>query len=316
MMARSDIDEGVIDAALAWHAALERDDADWDGYMAWLEADPRHRAAFNSVALTDRAVQDHRADIAMLTAAREVPAPPRRRFGTMAAFGGVGIAAAIALMLALPMPWTQQMDQQFGTGLGESRTIALANGTSVTLSPSSAIVVHGKDAGSIALTRGEAYFDVRHDPSRTLTITSGTYRISDIGTRFSVSAGTVFRVGVSDGVVSVTATDTADAVQVKAGHQLVGAAGALTLSPIAREAVGSWRAGRLTYSDAPIALVAADISRYVGKAVKIDPALEASHFSGTLAIGDGSKLLSDLSQLMDVVARPDGNGFILAPADR
>lgn len=316
MVAQSDIDEGVIDAALGWHAALAHDDADWNGYMDWLEADPCHRVAFDSIALTDRAVSDHRAELATLMAAQTAPFPAQRRFGRLATFGGIGVAAALALMLALPMPWTQQVDQQLGTGVGQSRTIALADGIAVTLAPSSAIVVHGKDAQSIDLSKGEAFFDVRHDPSRTLTVAAGKYRISDIGTRFSVSAGEVFRVGVSDGVVSVSSTAAADAVQVKAGQQLIGAAGALSMSRVAKDDVGSWQKGRLTYSDAPIALVAADISRYVGKTIKVDPALEASHFSGTLAIGDGSKLLSDLSQLMDVAIRPEGNSILIAPAAR
>lgn len=316
MTAKSDIDEGMLDQALAWQAALEQEDADWDGYMTWLEADPRHRDAFDSVALVTAAVDDHRTEISHLLAAQApTQVPPRKRFSRAFAYAGGGLAAAIALMVAVPMLWTQQAAQTFSAGADASRTVALANGVTVTLSPASRIVVHDKDARQIDLASGEAYFDVRHDPSRSLTVSAGGYAISDIGTRFSVTVGgNVFRVGVSDGTISVVSPDASQAVQVSAGHQLIAGGDGLTLSSVLATDVGSWRSGRLSYSGAPLSLVAADISRYARKTVKIDPSLEASHFSGTLVIGDGTKLLPDLAAVMDVRIVAEGNSARIAAA--
>ena len=66
MTGLSNIDERVLDEALAWQQALERDDADWDAYTVWLEADPRHRQVFDEVALTDRIVSERAGDLAHL----------------------------------------------------------------------------------------------------------------------------------------------------------------------------------------------------------------------------------------------------------
>lgn len=315
MTAKSDIDEGILNQALAWQAALEQDDADWDGYMTWLEADPRHRTAFDSLVLVDAALNDHRAEIGHLLAAQTPAEAPRRRFSRIFAYAGGGLAAAIALMVGVPMLWTQQSPLTYSAGTSTSRTVALANGVTVTLSPASSIAVHDKSARQIDLTRGEAYFDVRHDPSRSLTVSAGGYDISDIGTRFSVTVGgRAFRVGVSDGTISVASPAISQAVQVSAGHQLIASGGGLTLSPVLAGDIGSWRSGRLSYSGAPLSLVAADISRYARKAVKIDPSLEASHFSGTLVIGDGTKLLPDLAAVMGVRIVAEGNGARIAAA--
>ncbi|MEJ7933886.1 FecR domain-containing protein [Sphingobium sp. AN558] len=313
MTAKSEIDERMLDQALAWQAALEQDDADWDGYMAWLEADPCHREAFDSVALVTAAVDDHRAEIGHLLAAQVPAQDPRKRFSRVFAYAGGGLAAAIALMVAVPMLWTQQVGKTYSAEAGASRTVALANGITVTLSPASSIVVHGKDGRQIDLAGGEAHFDVRHNPSRSLTVSAVGYTISDIGTRFSVTiGGNVFRVGVSDGNISVASPDASEAVQVSAGHQLIAGGGDLTLSPVLASDVGSWRSGRLSYSSAPLSLVAADISRYSRKSVKIDPSLEASHFSGTLVIGDGTRLLPDLAGVMGVRIVAEGNGARIA----
>ena len=312
MTAQSDFDEGLVDAAIAWQAALESDDADWDGYVAWLEADPRHRAAFDAVALTARAVDEHRLALKDVLDAPASVSVDRRAPRWPWAVGG-GIAAALALAIGLPtMRPSQPLPTIYSAAAGSNRAVALAQGTQVTLSPASRIIVHGKDAPRIQLASGEAYFAVRHDPSRSLTIEAGPYRITDIGTRFSVNlSGSLFRVAVSEGSVTVRSTMADGAVRLGAGQQLTGGAdGALSLSPVAPTDIGSWRSGRLSYTDAPLPLVAADISRYSGQRIIVDPALEKRHFSGTLVIGDGSRLVHDLATIMDLAPRPGDGGVV------
>lgn len=318
MTAQSDLDEGMIDQALAWQAALERDDADWEGYMAWLEADPRHREALDSVAVTAAMVEEHKDAVGSLFDVQGAEASPRPQRRTKWALGG-GLVAVLALAIGLPMLRQEAAPSVYVADAGKSRAVALANGAKILLSPASRIVVRGKDAARIELESGEVFFAVRHDPSRMLTVEAGPYRITDIGTRFSVNlSGGTFRVGVSEGAVAVASDKAEGQVRLQAGQQLTGGAnGDLLLAPVAAADVGSWRAGRLSYSDAPLALVVADISRYSGKRVIIDPSLETRHFSGTLVIGDGSRLLPDLATVMGVALHSQaGDAVRLGGADR
>lgn len=316
MTARADMDEQMLDQAIAWQAALEQDDADWDGYLAWLEADPRHREAFDSVALVDAAITDNREQIKpLLTHIGDMPADPLPKKWRPRLLWGGAIAASLAILVAVPVLRSNADPMVYDNGGTTNRSLALANGTNVILAPSSRIVVTGKDAGAIELARGEAYFDVRHDPGRTLTVSAGAYRISDIGTRFSVNlADGTFRVGVAEGVVSVDMPGAAKPIRLDAGHQLLGGRGALTLAPVDIAQIGSWRSGRLSYSDAPLALVAADITRYSGKAIIVDPSVEKKHFSGSLVIGDGSKLVDDLVGVMGIEAQSAGNAVRIGAA--
>ncbi|MEC3948693.1 FecR family protein [Sphingobium sp. HWE2-09] len=313
MTARSDMDEAMLEQALAWQTALESDDADWDGYMAWLEADPRHREAFDTVALLSAMVEDHRVEIADVLEAKTPmdaasPEQSSRRF----LYLGGGLAAAVALIVAVPMIQTAQSVERYSADGGKSRTIALGDGISVTLSPASQIVIRGKNARQIELAKGEAYFDIRHDPARQLSVAAGDYRIVDIGTRFTVNRlGTALRVGVADGRVTVASATMDQPVPVAAGQQLTGDATSVTLSPAPSTDVGSWRAGRLSYTDTPIAMVVGDIVRYTGRPVSIDPSLEKRHFSGTLVIGDGSNLLADLASVLAIEVQRKGRGFHL-----
>ncbi|MFC3440038.1 FecR family protein [Sphingobium rhizovicinum] len=307
MTARADFDEAMLDQAIAWQAALEHDDADWDGYLAWLEANPRHREAFDSIALVDAAVREHRDVLSHEPSPPVAEIDPRHRWKPRLVMGGA-LAACLALAVALPTFWQTSRPIAYSNEGSAPRMIALASGTSVTLSPGSAILVSAKNDGQIELAKGEAYFDVRHDPSRVLTVSAGNYRVTDIGTRFSVNlANSALRVGVAQGAVSVAGAQTASAVRVDAGHQLVGKDGLLTLSTVEPSQVGSWRSGRLTYTNAPLAMVAGDIERYSGKRISVDFALENKHFSGILVIGDGSKLASDLAAVMGLEVRQQGD---------
>ncbi|WP_157216428.1 FecR family protein [Flavisphingomonas formosensis] len=316
MTAGSNIDERLLDEAIAWHRALEGDDADWDGFTLWLEADPRHREAFDEIALIDRIVEEHAPTLRQLTVIEPIepePASPARRRWLVGS-----LAAALAFAVGIPAVWHSPADKVFATSAGETRQIALGNGASVDLAPASRLIARGGDTNRLELAAGDAYFDVAHDPARTLSIKAGDYAVSDIGTRFELNlAADAVTVAVAEGQVSVS-PDGGDATQVAAGQQLValrGAQGSRLATVDARD-VGAWRQGRLVYNNTPLTVVAADISRYTGKTVSVDPAIRSRQFSGVLVIGDGSRLLANLADLMAVSYDEKGNRVRIRAADR
>ena len=62
--------------------------------------------------------------------------------------------------------------------------------------------------------------------------------------------------------------------------------------------VGGWQEARLSYDNASLALVVADLRRYAGVKVEVPVALRSRRFSGTLIVDDGEKALRDLAELM------------------
>lgn len=306
-MDNGDIDR--IEEAIAWHHALARDDADWDRFTAWLEADPANRTAYDEIASIDAAVDAHRDTILAIlpseTGARE--SRPSRRWAL-----GAGVAAALALVVGIPLLQTpQEKAVIYTTRPAETKAVALADGTRIALSADSAISVGGNQR-EITLQRGAAYFDVPHDPTRQLSVTAGGYRITDIGTHFSIdSGGGRVAIAVADGTVTVTQGAGGRTV-LAAGQRLIGnGEGAPMVSPIASADVASWRQGRLVYDNASLAVVAADISRYRGTPVSVDPALAERRFSGVLVIGDGTRLVSDLASVAGLRVDRRGDRIVL-----
>jgi transmembrane sensor len=297
----------ILDEAAAWHAASAGDAMDWAGFTSWLEADPRHRAAYDEVALADALVAEHRDALRA-----EEPAAPARRTARWGWAGGA-IAAALALVFALTFllpggPVTYSTD-------AASREIALADGSSVTLAPHSQLVV---DSGQKLALTGGAWFDIRHQPGRELTISAGDLALRDIGTSFDVQADPgLVRVGVAEGRIEVASPALAAPLKLEAGRHLLfdAKAGRATLSDRPVAEIGTWRSGRLTYDSAPLALVVADLSRYAGIRIELPDSLKSRRFSGTLASSDGKAATRDLAQLMGLELVPSARGdYRLEPA--
>jgi len=311
-------DERTIEQeAAAWHVASARDDMDWTGFTRWLETDPRHRAAFDQMALADALLDDHPEALAEPASpgpeavGKVVALRPRRRWPQWL---GTGLAASLAaLMVAgqvIPPP-----SETIDSG-NVALTVALGDESTATLAPRSRLTIGGRDATRLAL-EGGAYFDIKHDPSRNLRITAGGLTVSDIGTRFDIRQGpSQVVVEVADGEVAVRSEALAEPLRLKAGRRLQfdAAASRASVSTIDQAAVGEWRAGRLSYDSAPLQLVASDLARYAGVRVVVPRDLAQLRFSGTLFIGDGDTAIRDLAQLMALELRRDGDAYRLERA--
>lgn len=306
-MTRSD--DAIFERAANWHLASVADDMDWDGFTMWLEADPRHRAAYEETALTDAALDDHRTALAFADAAQA--AGKRKIAQTWPVWAGGALAASLAAVLVLPQlaaPGVQTF-----VSANAPRTIALQDGSQVVLGPRSKLTIAGVHSDKFAL-EGGAYFAIHHDPDRTLTISAGGLQIGDIGTRFEVQTNSgAVRVEVSEGQVELRGAALGRAIELPAGRRIMfdPAHGLATVAPVSPRDVGEWREGRLTYDDAPLSLVAADLARYGGLSVTVPPPLAGRRFSGTLSIRDGDSAVRDLAQLMGLELSRDRDAYRL-----
>ena len=313
-------EDATMGDALRWQARIDRGDVDWDGYTAWLEADSSHREAIDAVDAVDVFFSRHRKVLGDLIE-HEPPhpaphispfrAPPsQRRHWPL-------IAAAIALLILLPVAIMAlpESSETYRAGAASPLAVALDDGSRITLAQGSEMDVAAKRR-AITLVSGAAYFDIRHSPDRALTVAAGDWRITDIGTRFGVNhAAAGIDVAVAEGAVTIARqSDPARAaVTVTAGRHLSIPTGGrrAVLAPIASADVASWRFGRLTYDAAPIAMVANDIGRYLGKSVEVDRALADRRFSGTLIGEDGEQLIERLQAIMAIDRRDEGDRIIL-----
>jgi transmembrane sensor len=289
-------DPNILDAAADWHASLEGDAPDYDSFAAWLEADARHRVAYDRVIALDTLVVDHAHELA--------PSLPANDDAPASFTGGwrfAGVAAMLALVVCAGTFSLRNMSNgevEVATQRGEAQTIQLADASTVTLDGNSVISYAMDRERAITLANGSAHFAVKHDAAKPFSIAAGSYKIRDLGTEFTVShAKGHLSISVSSGLVDVSGPGMMP-LFVSRGERIDIANGKYEKSRIDPTTVGSWRQGRLIYNNAPLRLVVADINRYADEPVQVDPALSDRRFSGVLTIGDGSQLAPTLANVM------------------
>jgi transmembrane sensor len=303
---------GIREEAAEWHVRIDSDAMDWDGFAAWLDADPAHRAAYDAIALLDAEIVAARDAIRaaqpandVADAAADAAAPPRTRKVRWWAGGGLAVAAGLAVVvvpqLRLPSPAAALV---YRTGPGETRAIGLRDGSRIVVDRNSELALRDGASPEVEMRSGSAYFDIRHDPGRAMVIRAGDYEVRDIGTRFDVvRAPGHLAVAVAEGQVTI-AEPGREGLTLAGGQRvdIAGPGGQATIRRQDAADVASWRDGRLVYDNAPLALVAVDLSRYAGRAVSVDPAVAGLRVSGVLTIGDGSRLVGQIEALLPVKA--------------
>lgn len=299
-----------IDAAIGWTIRLRDGSAeDWQDFTAWLEADPEHLAAYDAVALADSTLGDLPSQ-ARPVIADQPPAqsPVRSRRGWLV---GGGLAATVAAGVLTTTLIQAPAAYALETRPGESRTVALADGSRIDLNGGSRILLDRKNPRMASLERGEALFTVRHDDARPFEVKVGDDVLQDLGTVFAVvHEGETTEVAVSEGAVLYNPGR--EAVRIDPGQKLSEEDDRVVLAQVDARTVGSWRDKRLSYSGAPLSRVAADLRRNLGVQVRVDPAIADRRFTGLVQLDGGQQVLFErLSALLGVRAVRRGEGWTL-----
>lgn len=305
------VDPLTLDEAALW-LVRTRDPAfrDWEEFTAWLEADPSRNDAYEILLdVDDMAVALREAELPLPVVLPD--APSRRHWGRW----GAGIAAALIATAGAVSLVPAHNRYSVATRPGEQLELTLADGTAITLNGDTKLTLDRSKPRRVRLDHGEARFAVVHDAADPFMVESGTSLLRDMGTVFNVvRTSEATEVAVAEGEV-VFDPDGA-AVRLTVGRILYDRDRGLTeVSNTNPATVGLWRSGRLSYNNAPVARVAADISRLIGKPVRVAPTLAERRFSGTIVARgvEQKQLFERVGALVSARSTYDGHAWNLIP---
>ena len=161
--------EPVEAQAIAWLVRVNDPAfAEWEAFELWLAESRAHADAYHAASIAE-------ADAVALLAAAPAPvervAPARRRWQPWA---GGAIAAALVAMVGVQLNRPVPQPQVYETAPGVRRTIALADGSVVTLNGGTRLLVDATDPRALTLERGEGLvvdrLSARPNPDRTLAV--------------------------------------------------------------------------------------------------------------------------------------------------
>lgn len=332
--------EAAAEAA-AWFAEFRAEDVTPSTrarFDDWLRQSPQHIEAYIEVAagwaelptadpegridvqaLVARARESHDDNVVTLRPADHSGRRSNPRARTQA------LAASLALISilsgAIAWVWLYRADT-YSTGIGEQRTLVLADGSTVILDALTTVRVRfSKTARAVDLVKGQAYFHDTYEPGRPFVVRSDEATIRAIGTQFDVHRqrdGMV--VTVVEGKVAVAEPSQAALSQPAAGlpsmavdraslrppslaHVFVSAGEQVTLTAqlirrperVDVSAATAWVQKRLVFDNTPLEKVAAQFNLYSSRRlVIVDPALRSVEISGVYSSADPVSLIGFL----------------------
>jgi len=312
----------VIDReAAAWLTRLDRgdlSDAEQKSLKAWLAQDPSHLEALNDMACMWRDM-----DFLLNELPNEQSEPAR--ISELFTIKPRVMAVAASLFFAVCMTlWANNFfsveRMVFTTDIGRQLTQDFSDGSSAQLNTNTVIEIEfTRNTRIVRLMRGEALFDVAHDPSRPFVVYAGDQAVKAIGTAFVVKIESEqIQVTVTEGQVQLSkrqdATHTNDlktseeSILISRGEwvNLDGKTSdpkpaVLEESEIDKKL--SWSSGKLVFDNERLEDVIKEIARYVPNRIIIeDENLRNVRVSGRFSLGNTEALLEAIEVSLDLNA--------------
>lgn len=327
------------DQAASWHTRLGRGltEAERVEFEVWI-AEPANAREFDACRyLLDVAMElkgKARAEV-LSSVADAKPAFSWLRGWLTSASLWVSGATAAAAVLVVATVWsvlrTQgYVAQAYQTATGQVREVVLPDGSIVGLNTQTELEWVGNPHDRrVRLIRGEAYFQVVHDPSRPFRILLAHSEVQVLGTRFDVyqMANGDVRVSVVSGMVAVEGLDSRAGStpswsrRLTAGQQIEYSPVGLVadVHSILAQKVIRWRQGILETQGEPLSDFVSDLSRYTTERIVIaDPRAAVQKVGGAFSIHDIDDTLDRLSHVAPVTVTHENGEVILGyrPAAR
>ncbi|TCP30106.1 FecR domain-containing protein [Sphingomonas sp. BK235] len=311
----NDAGSGPLNEALYWAARLQSPDFDeWEAHIDWLEADSAHPALYRraSLALTSgMRVVEQLASSSVPEAANDLEAggPPRRsRMGWWLAASGALAASITGLVLSSE---NAEPDLILRTAPGVTRSVSLADGTSLMLNGGTELTVKRPEERQLVLKQGEIFLRVTHDAERSFEVRVGNRIFQDVGTAFNISAepGKV-RLAVSEGAVAIDPDE--GNVLVNAGEAVTINGSKMVLAKSPARTVGSWTRGSLVYANAEMVSVGSDLARSLGVPVSLSPEVARMRFTGAIPLDEPpAEALQRLADLLEARTVKTSSGWTI-----
>ena len=338
--ATSEVTEAVLETAAMWRQRMVSpgwsadDDAELE---AWVQADKRHERAFNRTGDVWDSFGHHAASPEMIAVRKEllgrvqregqgrwgradlVRRLPRRRL----------IAAAVAAAAVVGVVWPlATQGEVYQTGLAERRAVILRDGSLLSLDAMSRVSVrYSRDARRLVLTRGQARFDVAHDPTRPFSVAARDRTVVATGTAFNIDmVAPEVRVTLIEGKVLVlprraapiplieTPSPKARPIELRAGQALVATEGAQpeVVAKVDVDRATAWQRGKLMFDKVPLVDAVERINRYSDRKISVgDPQAAAMSISGVFNMGDVDAFLDSAASFLPLAVEDAPNGFVL-----
>jgi len=320
MNSSSSYSDRQLKQAIEWFVRLQSEQCpaeDYHSFETWLAKNANHTAAY---AEAERiwADMDNLKFVPVPGLADARSAKPPKSATALTALAIFTLTSAL-----LGGIWIEYSAETiiYATRMGEHRRIELTDNSHIDLNTDTRIAVRvSLLQRSVALTRGEALFEVSHNRLRPFTVQVGDLRIRDVGTRFNVRThdkGAIVSVMEGEVVLNNGQTVINEAVAAGSQRSYSEAAGLGLLETADAGKLTAWVQGQLVFKHTPLQEVTTELERYHPVHFSfVDPKLAQTTLSGTFDSHDLDPFLHALQTIMSVEAERHGQQIRLRRAQK
>ncbi|XHS76913.1 FecR family protein [Burkholderiaceae bacterium UC74_6] len=211
---------------------------------------------------------------------------------------------------------------EYSSEIGKRRTVSLSDGSTITLNTNSRVAVSFTEGRRlIHLMRGQALFEVAHNPQRPFMVFAGDRRVTALGTVFEVrSEPSRMQVVLVQGAVVVDRGDrTGNAASSAAekpvllapGQAFVAAGGQQRVSKIDVRRELLWRDGFVEFDDESLGRAVQEFNRYASQPIELSPDGVADlRVSGLFRTDDPRRFVDTIRELLSIEVHPTERGGV------
>jgi len=293
------IDADSAHAAATWLTLLmseevtEHERSEW---QRWRRAKPEHERAWQHIESLSSRFSQLNGTLAHQSLS-QLPNPKRRHVLKVLGLLGVSGAAGVGVF-ATP---TARAD--YRTAIGEKKSIALSDGTVITLNTQSALnVTETENRHQLHLLTGEMMVTTGQKMAANTLLNVGLTQgdVSTLGAQFSIRVRDTYSdVAVYQGAVKLRPTISQRLIPLHAGHgvQFL-ASGSSNLHSVSTEP--GWLHGLLLANNQRLGDFLQELGRYRAGVIRCDPQVANLRLSGVFPLADTDKILSSLTAVLPV----------------
>ena len=203
----------------------------------------------------------------------------------------VAAAAMVLAVVALISYSDLFTSDLYATSIGGHEVVPLPDGSRIELNTNTRVrASFTREARSVWLERGEAYFEVAREPARPFIVHAGDRRVTVLGTKFSVRIDTDanrIQLAVTEGRVKLEelrAKEPAPPLIAVGGDKVIAEGASMRLAARSAESVSrdlSWRQGLVRFDQTTLAEAAEVFNRYNRKKLVVEAAAADIRIGGS-----------------------------------
>jgi transmembrane sensor len=246
--------------------------------------------------------------------------PARRLFAWPNLMKFAAAAGIVAALGAASLNYLQHRDERtFATAVGGHETVRFADGSRIELNTNTSLRARmNAQERIIWLDRGEAYFEVKHDPAHPFIVIAGDRRVTDLGTKFVVRRdASRLRVALLQGRVRLGLENSQrQTALLVPGDVAVATGNLMSVKRASEQSLSnelSWRHGALIFKHTTLGDAAKEFNRYNRqKLVIADEATARLRIYGTFRAQDAEQFARVTQDVLGLRLEIDADEIVIS----